>query len=127
MTGTYTEIVEIQAPDEAAAGDLVSVAVGIANIWTAAIHVYCVAVLDSESRFIDWLDAWINPGETHYFNGSFVMPDKDVTINAYSDFEATDGTLQLDDSLSKDVKLLGAPAIPEPTINNFAIADYVKV
>ncbi len=124
MTGTYTEIVEIQAPDEGVAGDTVNVAVGIRNTWTDAVHIYCVAVLDSESRFIDWLDAWVDPGETHYFNGSFVMPERDVTINAFSYFQASDGNVYLDDSQARDVKLSAAPA---PTITNFSIADYVKV
>ncbi len=125
MAGTYTDIVEVQAPDEAAAGDTVNVAVGIANRWSSAIHIYCVGVLDSEGRFIDWQDAWVNPGETHYFNGSFVMPGSDVTINAYSYFEGDDGYLHLDDSKTKAVKLAAAP--PLPSITNFSIADYVKV
>ncbi len=127
MAGTYTEIVEIQAPESAVAGSTVNVAVAIKNTWSAAIHAYCVAVLDSESRFIDWLDAWINPGWTVYFNGSFVMPDKDVTINAVSYWEDTDGNVHSDDSMAKDVRLSAAPPPPEPTISEFSIADYVKV
>ncbi len=124
MTGAYTEIVEIQAPDEAVAGDTVNVAVGVSNTWTDAVHIYCVAVLDSESRFIDWLDAWVDPGETRYFNGSFVMPEGDVTINVFSYFQASDGNVYLDDSRAKDVKLSAAPA---PTISNFAITNYARV
>jgi len=125
MAGTYTEIVEILAPDEAAAGDTVNVAVGIANRWSGAIHIYCVGVLDSESRFINWQDAWVNPGETHYFNGSFIMPGSDVMINSYSYFEASDGYVYQDDSRSKAVRLAAAP--PSPSITNFRIADYLKV
>ncbi len=123
MAGTYTEIVEIQAPESAVAGSAVNVAVAIKNTWSATIHVYCVAMLDSESRFIDWLDAWVDPGTTYYFNGSFVMPNKDVRINAYSYWEDTDGIWQPDDSKSKDVRL--AELVPQ--VSEFSIADYSKV
>ena len=123
MARTYTEIVEILAPESAVADSTVNVAVAIKNTWSATIHVYCVAVLDSESRFIDWLDAWVNPGVTHYFNGSFVMPNKDVRINVYSYWEDTDGYVHSDDSMSKDVKL----AELAPQVSDFSIADYVKV
>ncbi len=124
MTGTYSDIVEIVAPESAVAGGAVNVAVYIKNIWTDYLHLYCVAVPDSESPFINWLDAWVGPGETYVFNGSFVMPGKDVRINAYSYFEATDGNVYLDDSSSKDVAL-SVP--PTPAISNFTIADYAKV
>ena len=123
MTGIYSDIVEIVAPESAEAGATVNVEVKIKNIWTGSLHLYCVAVLDSAFRFIDWLDAWVGPGETQSFYGAFIMGGGAVTINAYSHFEGTDGYLYLDDSKSKDVR----QAALAPVISDFTIADYAKV
>lgn len=122
--GTYTEIVDIVAPSSAAAGSTVNVEVKIKNRYSASVHIYCVAVLDSATRFIDWQDAWVSPGITKSFYGSFVMPNKNVTINAYSYYEAVDGYLYFDDSKSKTVTLA---ALPSPEFSGFVISDYSKV
>lgn len=103
--GTYTDITDLIAPSSASAGDEVSVTVKIKNLYSASVHVYCVGVLDSEERFIDWLDYWIPAGETHSFNGSFVMPSSAVTIHAYSYYEDVDGYLRYDDEEDKDIRL----------------------
>lgn len=105
MAGTYTDIVEIVAPDEAVAGSVVSAQVRIKNRHSASIHIYAVAVLDSEDRFIDWLDSWVSPGQTKTFYGSFTMPSQDVTIHAYSYYEASDGYLYWDDAREKEVSV----------------------
>ena len=123
MAGTYSDIVEIVAPASAIAGSTVNVAVKIKNSWPDNLHVYCVAVLDSEERFINWREAWVGPAETRSFYGAFVMPEKEVRINAYSYFEGDDGYLYLDDSKSKDVRL----AELAPQVSQFSIVDYVKV
>lgn len=121
MTGTYTQITEIIAPDNAVAGSIVRAEVHIKNIYSANIHIYCVAVLE-ESRFIDWLDLWQSPGQTLWYAGSFTMPSKGVTIIAYSYYMGVDGYLYLDDSKSKSVAL----AALVPTVTEFKLADYVK-
>ena len=120
MTGNYTEIVEIIAPDKAAAGEVVNVEVRIKNTWSANVHIYGVAVLDSATRVIDWLDAWVAPGQIQSFNGTFVMPGQNVTITAYSYYEGVDGLIYFDDEKTKAVTLTElAPAFSE-----FAISDY---
>ena len=108
MTGTYTEIVEIVAPASAVAGSTVNVEVRIKNTWSTNVHIYCVGVLDSQTRFIDWLDAWVSPGQTQSFYGSFTMLSQNVTINAYSYYEGVDGYLYFDDSKSKTVSVTEA-------------------
>lgn len=105
MAGTYTDIVEIVAPSSAVAGESVPVTIKIKNIYSSYIHVSAVGVYDSEVRFIDWLDYWIPAGSTHSFSGSFTMPDRDVTIHAYSMYEDVDGYWHLDDEAEKDVSL----------------------
>lgn len=103
--GTYTQITAIAAPDSAQAGQTVNVEVKIKNNWTGYVHIYCVAVRDTVDRFIDWIDAWVAPGATQSYYGSFVMPNQSCTINAYSYYEGADGYLYSDDSKSKDVAL----------------------
>ncbi|MBA7654706.1 hypothetical protein ES703_62589 [subsurface metagenome] len=105
MTGTYTQIVDIVAPSSASAGETVECTIKIKNIWTGYVHVSAIGIYDSEERFIDWLDYWIPPGATYSFSGSFVMPDRDVTIHAYSYYEDIDGNWRFDDAAEKDVNL----------------------
>ena len=105
MAGIYTDVVDIVAPSSAAAGQTVSVTIKIKNIYSASVHVAAVGVYDSETRFIDWLDAWISPGATKSFSGSFTMPNKNVTINAYSYYEDINGYWRYDDAMSKNVAL----------------------
>ncbi|GAI04014.1 unnamed protein product, partial [marine sediment metagenome] len=103
--GTYTNIVDIVAPSSARAGETVSVTIRIKNIWTGYVHVAAIGLWDSEERFIDWLREWISAGDTYSFSGSFVMPDRDVTIHAYSYFEAADDYWYFDDEAEKAVSL----------------------
>lgn len=116
--GAYTDIVDIVAPASASAGETVPVTIKIKNIWTASVHVYAVGVANTEDRFIDWLSYWIPAGATHSFPGAFVMPDRDVTIHAYSYYEAEDGYLYFDDEADKDVSLT---AVPESEFRNISI------
>ncbi|MBA7511385.1 hypothetical protein ES705_03378 [subsurface metagenome] len=115
--GVYTDIVQIVAPSSAIAGETVPVTIKIKNIWTGSVHVYAIGVLDSEDRFIDWLDYWISAGATHSFSGSFTMPNRDVTIHAYSYYEAEDGYLYSDDEAAKDIALAAPPEVFEGTIS----------
>ncbi|GAI39775.1 unnamed protein product, partial [marine sediment metagenome] len=98
-------IVDIVAPSSAQAGETVPVTIKIKNIWTGYVHVYAVGVWDSEERFIDWLDYWIPAGSTHSFSGSFTMPNRDVTIHAYSHYQAADDYLYVDDEAQTSVAL----------------------
>ena len=89
MMGTYTDIVEIVAPDEAVAGTTVSVQVRIKNLHSASIHIYAVAVLDSRDRFIDWLDSWVGPGQTKSFYGSFTMKSPGSVVSRCDNIECS--------------------------------------
>ncbi|MBA7539909.1 hypothetical protein ES705_32198 [subsurface metagenome] len=105
MAGTFTDVVDIVAPNSAVAGESVPVTIKIRNISSSYIHVSAVGVYDSEERFIDWPDAWIGPGLTHSFSGSFIMPNKAVTIHAYSWYEDIYGYWNSDDEAARDVSL----------------------
>lgn len=105
MAGYYTDVVGLEAPSSAVAGETVPVTIKIKNKYSASVHVSAIGIYDTEERFIDWLDYWIPPGATHSFSGSFVMPDRDVTIHAYSYYEDIDGYWRFDDEGAKDVSL----------------------
>ena len=122
--GTYTDVVDIVAPSSAAAGETVSVTIKIKNKYSASVYVAAIGVYDSEVRFIDWLMAWISPGATKSFSGSFVMPNKNVTIHGYSYYQDIDGYWRYDDEMSKNVTL---QALPSPEFSGFAVNDYSTI
>ena len=106
--GAYTNITEIVAPSSAPQGSTVPVTIRVANIWDYQFAIYVEAFYDSELIF-ESVDRWIYPGETLSFSSSFIMPDRDITIHAYSYVE--DGALGLtegwhrDDEAAKNVSL----------------------
>jgi len=104
VTGTYTQIVEIVAPSSASAGDWVDVTIKVKNIWTGWVHVWTLGLYDSVERFVDFTD-WIPAGSTHEYMGAFIMPDRDVTIHAYTYYEGEDGGWYFDDEAEKAVSL----------------------
>ena len=124
MPGTYTDIVEIVAPDSAAQGERVDVTVKVKNIDPYWDHVIaCVAVVDS-LRFIDEAVA-IPSGGTFSYSGAFLMAGRDVTIYAYSYYPkpyAVPTEWILDDQAQKDVLLA---ALPEPSFRGFEVTSYV--
>jgi hypothetical protein len=123
MSGTYTDVVEIVAPDSAQAGQTVSVTIKIKNKSSYYFTVACIGVWDSQERFIDWLTADIAPGVTQSFSGSFVMPNQSVTIHGYSYWWGSDGYWHFDDEMTKGVNLSALT----PQISEFQIKDYSKV
>lgn len=132
MTGTYTDIVEIIAPASADAGSTVNVEVRIKNKWTDSVHIYCVAALHitpHPGNFIDWLDAWVAPGETRSFYGSFIMPNRNVTIIVHSlcapDLTYADDHKEKDVSLPAAVRYIDIVEIVAPA--SAAAGDLVQV
>jgi len=125
MAGTYTDIVEIDAPGEAVAGQRVDIEVKIKNTYSATIGIMVGGALDyGETPWptIDFPDnsANVAAGATHTFHGSFTMPDSDVTIHAYSYFYGSDGYWYFDDEETKDVTVV--ELVPE--FSQFEILDY---
>jgi|GEM_PF-2883007 len=104
MAGTFTDIIEIDAPDSAAQGERVDVTVKVKNIDTLFDHhISCVAIVDG-LRFIDEV-AIIPSGETHSYSGAFLMAGGDVTIYAYSYYPVGPDWIP-DDAAEEDVALV---------------------
>ena len=106
----YADIIEIIAPSEAQSGSRVDITVRIKNIYSAAIGIMVGGAL--EYGVSPWPDitfpnssANVNAGATYSFNGYFTMPDKKVTIHAYSYWYGADGAWHFDDEMTKVVNL----------------------
>lgn len=116
MAGIYTQIVDIIAPSSAIAGETVPVTIKVKNTWIDYVHVWAFGIWDSEGQFIQE-KYLILAGSTRSFSGSFVMPNRAVTIHAYTWYEGADGYWYPDDEAAKDVSLAAPPEVYEGTIS----------
>ncbi len=128
----YADVIEIVAPAQAAPGDLVNITVRIKNLYSDAIGIMVAGAL--EYGITPWPgiefpanSANVEPGAVAEFSGYFYMPDKGVTIHAYSYYYAVDeygyGGWYLDDEMTKVVNV----AALTPQVSEFKIADFYKV
>ncbi len=106
----YADITGITAPSEAAQGSRVDITVKIKNTFSAAIGIMVGGAL--EYGVSPWpgitfpsTSANVNAGATYSFSGYFTMPDKKVTIHAYSYWYGADGAWHFDDEMTKVVNL----------------------
>jgi len=124
----YADIIEIIAPSQAAPGDRVDITVRIKNTYSAAIGIMVGGALEygvSPWPGISFPESStnVNGGATYSFNGYFYMPDKAVTIHAYSYWYGSDGYWYFDDEMTKGVNL----ATLTPQVSDFRILDFSKV
>jgi len=124
----YADIIEIIAPAEASNGSRVDITVRIKNTYSAAIGIMVGGAL--EYGVSPWPgitfpenSANVNGGATHSFSGYFTMPNKAVTIHAYSYWYGADGAWHFDDENTKNVAL----ATLTPQVSEFKIADFTRV
>ena len=124
----YADIIEIVAPSQAAQGDRVDITVRIKNTYSGAMGVMVGGAL--EYGISPWPgitfpqnSANVDGGATYSFSGYFSMPDKKVTIHAYSYWYGSDGSWYFDDEMTKVVNL----AALTPQVSDFRIADLYKV
>ncbi|KSV16588.1 hypothetical protein CY91_04600 [Dehalococcoides mccartyi] len=125
----YADIIEIVAPSQATSGNRVDITVRVKNTYSGVISIMVGGAMEyavSPWPGIDFPDNWANVdgGAICSFPGSFMMPDKRVTIHAYSYWYRSDGYWYFDDELTRVVEVAAAP---QPSISEFRIVDYVKV
>jgi hypothetical protein len=107
----YADIIEIVAPGEVQAGSRVDITVRIKNTHSAAIGIKVVGVPEYEGLpsglYIQFPVSSVNvePGAINPFSGYFTMPEKKVTIHAYSYWYGADNLWHLDDEMTKLVNL----------------------
>ncbi|MBA2084677.1 hypothetical protein DMTZ50_0482 [Dehalococcoides mccartyi] len=125
----YADVIEIITPGQAAPGSRVDITVRVKNTYSNVISIMVGGALEygvSPWPGIDFAENWANvdSAAVHAFGGSFIMPDRRVTIHAYSYWYGADGYWYYDDELTKSVDITAAP---EPSISEFRIADFIKV
>ena len=106
----YADIIGITAPGEAQCGSRIDITVRIKNTYSSAIGIMAGGAL--EYGVSPWPgvsfpepSANANGGATHSFSGYFIMPDKKVTIHAYSYYYGGDGSWHFDDEMTRAVNL----------------------
>jgi hypothetical protein len=124
----YADVIEIVAPAQAASGGRVDITIRVRNTYSAAIGIMVGGALEygaSPWPGIDFPENSTNVdgGVTYSFNGSFIMPDKKVTIHAYSYWYGADGYWYFDDEMTKVVNLMAL----SPQVSEFKIADFYRV
>ncbi|MBI4295880.1 MAG: hypothetical protein HY667_02045 [Chloroflexi bacterium] len=124
----YAQIVEIVAPSQAVPGDLINVTVRIKNLYSAPIGIMVGGALEYGATPWPGISfpansANVDAGAIWEFSGYFYMPDKGVTIHAYSYWYGADGLWYLDDEKTRSVSVTTLT----PQISEFRIADFNKV
>jgi len=124
----YADIVEIIVPSEAKPGDRVDITVRIKNTYSSSVGIMAGGALEygvSPWPGISFPDpsANVDGGATHSFSGYFTMPDKRVTIHAYSYYYGSDGYWHFDDEMTRTVNL--AEEI-ESEFGSIAIISYQR-
>jgi len=124
----YAQIAEIVAPSQAISGNRVDITVRIKNLYSSLISLMVGGAL--EYGVSPWpgisfpqSGANVEGGATYSFNGYFYMPDKAVTIHAYSYWYGGDGYWHFDDEKTKGISL----AALTPLVSEFKITDFSKV
>ena len=124
----YADIVEIIAPSEAKPGDRVDITIRIKNTYSSSVGIMAGGALEygvSPWPGISFPDpsANVDGGATHSFSGYFTMPDKRVTIHAYSYYYGSDGYWHFDDEMTRTINL--AEEI-ESEFGSIAIISYQR-
>jgi hypothetical protein len=125
---TYAQITEIVAPAQAYPGSRVDITVKVKNLYTSVISLMVGGAL--EYGVSPWpgltypqSGADVEGGVTYSFNGYFYMPDKSVTIHAYSYWYGGDGYWHFDDEKTRGVSL----AALTPLVSEYKITDFARV
>jgi len=118
----YADIIQIDAPASAAAGDTVIIDVSVKNISNNDWNIAVTAGYESTSVPFQFDYLLVSPGQTVVFRGWFTMPSKNVKVTAQSWYWDGNNWIQ-DDQMTKDISV----AILTPQVSDFRIADFYKV
>ncbi len=116
------DIVKIDAPASAPAGETVIVDVSVKNISGSDKYLAVTAVYDSTDIPFQFDYLLVSPGQTVIFRGWFTMPSKKVRVTAWSWY--WDGSKWVyDDAIYIDIDLYALKS----EFQGFAINQYNKV
>lgn len=121
--GTFTDITDIIAPSEAAYGDTLTVEVRVKNLYSEPLSIAVGGRANGIIVPFGPESATVLPGHTYAFIGHFVMPNRNVRLEAWSScwkgvewYQLSDDYAYVDIAL-KEVEI-------EPEFQNFGIAEY---
>lgn len=120
--GAFTDIVAINGPVEALAGEKVTVQVVIKNTWTGGFYIASTGAYNGTSFTLSPDYAGVDPGATYSFTVSFTMPNKNITLDIWS-FYWTGTEWHQDDHEAVTIKLKTLT----PEFGSFGVQDYSKV
>ncbi len=105
----YTDLIRIECPAEAYAGDIVEIYVYIKNQHSSTIGVKPKAIVNGAIEAVFTVPySNIPAGYTYYFTGHFIMPSADAEIRAESYYYGEDGQWHFEDFQTRTVKLRAA-------------------
>ena len=104
----YTDLVKIEHPPEAEAGQLVTIQVYIKNQYSATIYISPVASVNGTIPVVFSVEyCRAGPGETYYFTGTFTMPNENAVITAWSGYWGVDNLWHYEDYQTRTTVLTG--------------------
>lgn len=116
------DIINIDAPSSASAGDQVIVDVAVQNISGIDQYIAVTGVFNSTTIPFQFDYLLVSPGQTVTFRGWFTMPSENVRVTAWS--WSWDGSQWVqDDQMTKDIAI----AALTPQVSEFQISDFSKV
>lgn len=118
--GTYTDIVAIYGPAEAAYGETVNIQVVAKNLYTTGIYIAVTGQRDGVDMTFSPSYATVDPGKTYTFSASFSMPNKDIRLDVWTFYWT--GTEWVEDD--HEYVVIKLKAIPEPEFAGFKITEY---
>ncbi len=114
--GAYTEIVAIDAPASADAGDLITVMVRVKNLYTAPAYISITGKYDNTVFPFDPGYSSVGAGGSFTAYGQFTMPYKNVRVHIWS-FYWTGAEWYQDDYIYRDIALAVPPEVYAGTIS----------
>ncbi len=114
--GAYTEIVAIDAPASADAGDLITVMVRVKNLYTAPASIAITGKYDNTVFSFDPEYSSVGAGSSYTASGQFTMPNKNVRVKVWS-FYWTGTEWYQDDYSYVDIALGAPPGVYAGTIS----------
>jgi len=116
IAGFYTDIVKVEAPDSASAGQTVTIKVSVKNkATTIDQYILVMGTYDSTELYASPEYALVSPQAKQVFTLSFIMPDHGIVFGIWSyiwvEYPDQPGYWYNDEYQSVSISLAAAPAI----------------
>ena len=118
----YVDIIKIDAPSNASAGEQVIVDVSVKNPSGSDQYIAITGVYDSTSIPFQFDYLLVSPQQTVVFRGWFTMPSNNVRVTVWSWYWDGSKWVQ-EDQMTRDIALVTLT----PQVSEFQIADFYKV